>query len=76
MEYQITYQGKLDAAEVLANTPAARLHQVESVGAQSFNRLIQGDNLTVMQALRADPAVRGKVNLVYIDPPQEIRQYH
>ena len=40
-----------------------------------FNRLIYGDNLLVMQALLAgDPAtgldsLRGKIDLIYIDPP-------
>ena len=40
-----------------------------------FNRLIYGDNLLVMQALLAGdektglPSLRGKVDLVYIDPP-------
>lgn len=39
------------------------------------NRLIYGDNLLVMQALLAGdepngvPSLRGKVNLIYIDPP-------
>ena len=40
-----------------------------------MNRLIYGDNLLAMQALIAgDPAtglssMRGKINLIYIDPP-------
>ncbi len=40
-----------------------------------FNRLIYGDNLLVMQALLAgdeangSPSMRGKINLIYIDPP-------
>ncbi|MEW6088917.1 MAG: DNA methyltransferase [bacterium] len=39
------------------------------------NRLIYGDNLLVMQALLADdeaqglPSMRGKIDLIYIDPP-------
>jgi adenine specific DNA methylase Mod len=44
-------------------------------GDQWMNRLIYGDNLLVLQALLAgDPttgmsSLRGKVNLIYIDPP-------
>jgi len=38
-----------------------------------FNRLIYGDNLLTMQALLAGdeqtPSMRGKINLIYIDPP-------
>ncbi|MDW7727157.1 MAG: hypothetical protein SCH70_08635 [Candidatus Methanoperedens sp.] len=38
-----------------------------------FNRLIYGDNLLAMQALLAGnsntPSMRGKMNLVYTDPP-------
>ncbi len=42
---------------------------------QWMNRLIYGDNLLVLQALLAGdpdtgmPSLRGKVNLIYIDPP-------
>jgi adenine-specific DNA-methyltransferase len=35
----------------------------------SFNRLILGDNLTVLKSLMLDPSVKGKVRLIYIDPP-------
>lgn len=38
-----------------------------------FNRLIYGDNLLAMQALLAGngntPSMRGKIDLIYIDPP-------
>jgi len=40
-----------------------------------FNRMIYGDNLLVMQALLAGdpktelPSMRGKIDLIYIDPP-------
>ncbi len=33
------------------------------------NLLIHGDNLLALKALETDPAVRGKVKCVYIDPP-------
>jgi len=38
-------------------------------GRTGENRLIQGDNRDVLKALLADPAVKGKVSLIYIDPP-------
>lgn len=33
------------------------------------NMLIHGDNLLALKALETDPAVRGKVKCIYIDPP-------
>lgn len=45
------------------------------VGKSWLNRLIYGDNLLVMQALLAGdeksglPSMRGKIDLIYIDPP-------
>src|SRR5690606_31646552 len=33
------------------------------------NLLIHGDNLLALKALETDPAVRGRVKCVYIDPP-------
>lgn len=46
-----------------------------SLPAEEMNRLIYGDNLLAMQALLAGdpqtglPSLRGKVDLIYIDPP-------
>lgn len=46
-----------------------------SSGASWMNRLVYGDNLLVMQALLAGdsesglPSMRGKIDLIYIDPP-------
>ena len=56
---------------VAANERAARLRADESGAWQ--NRLIYGDNLLAMAALLAGdettPSLRGKVDLIYIDPP-------
>ncbi len=47
----------------------------EYKGGEWLNRLIYGDNLLVMQALLAGdeeselPSMRGKIDLIYIDPP-------
>ncbi|QTA37581.1 site-specific DNA-methyltransferase [Thermosipho ferrireducens] len=47
----------------------------EYKGEEWLNRLIYGDNLLVMQALLAGdeesglPSMRGKIDLIYIDPP-------
>lgn len=47
----------------------------QNLGAEWVNRLVYGDNLLVMQALLAGdpatglPSMRGKIDLIYIDPP-------
>ena len=47
----------------------------EAKGKELLNRLIYGDNLLAMQALLAGdpatglPSMRGKIDLIYIDPP-------
>ena len=59
------------------NAEAQRHRETQSVDSYNncINRLIYGDNLLVMQALLAGdektslPSLRGKVDLVYIDPP-------
>ncbi|MFN3686453.1 site-specific DNA-methyltransferase [Salinarimonas sp.] len=38
------------------------------------NLLIHGDNLLALKALETDPAVRGKVKCIYIDPPFNTQQ--
>ena len=47
----------------------------DDIKSEWYNRLIYGDNLLVMQALLAGdeesglPSMRGKIDLIYIDPP-------
>lgn len=62
---QLHYPNKRGAADILANTPKAVLKSVCGAGADSM--LIQGENLSAMQALL--DRYRGAVDLIYIDPP-------
>jgi adenine-specific DNA-methyltransferase len=62
----LNYKNKKTDEEIL-ETEKARLEIVSGWGAR--NKLIQGDNLAVLKALIDDHGLRGKVNLVYIDPP-------
>ena len=62
---QLHYPNKRDAADILSTTPKAALQSVCGAGAD--NMLIQGDNLSVMQAMLDH--YRGAVDLIYIDPP-------
>lgn len=55
---------------ILIEEPEFSHHaQVRCEGDIFDNMLIHGDNLLALKALETDPAVRGKVKCVYIDPP-------
>jgi len=76
------FQG-LRTSEKAKATLAGNLSLINEAGGQTeltagatrqwFNRLIYGDNLLAMSALLAGdentPSLRGKVDLIYIDPP-------
>lgn len=68
----LQYEGKKAWHKIVA-TPAADLRRLWPTGTtdcpSSPNRLYFGDNLGVLAALRHDPAVCGKIRLIYIDPP-------
>ena len=63
----LAYEGKSSEEEILAAEPG----QVVSLFQEGDNgkRLYYGDNLPILAALLQDPAIRGQVRLVYIDPP-------
>ena len=82
-EYELTYEGKEREEDILADTMAVPLQPVKTFGNNGngwTNKLIFGDNLQVLKALMDDPDVydkntgRGKVRLIYIDPPFATRQ--
>src|SRR5262245_4249997 len=85
-EYRQVYDGKLKREEVLAQTPAAPWQLVrefctERPHADEWqNLLVWGDNLLALRELLADQqgpdhfGTRGKIKLVYIDPPFATRQ--
>jgi len=74
-EYELIYAEKGRKEEILSTTKAAPLQKVRTFNnGNKFeddweNKLILGDNLKVLKSLTEDPNVRGKVNLIYIDPP-------
>lgn len=77
-EYELTYEGKEREEDILADTMAVPLQPVKNFGDGNggwTNKLIFGDNLQVLKALMDNPGVydkntgRGKVRLIYIDPP-------
>lgn len=71
-EFSITYEGKTPEDDVLSSTKAELkklFGTVEDQDSLQRNSLILGDNLGVLLSLMNDPTVRGKVRLIYIDPP-------
>lgn len=70
IDITLSYEGKKSESAILA-TPPAELERDTSAGAKGAveNKLFNGENLAILTKLLNDPTVRGKVRLVYIDPP-------
>jgi len=66
---ELTYQAKAKKEDVFSTTKIAKLELIEKNGINRVNKLILGDNLGILKALCNDPKIKGKVNLIYIDPP-------
>lgn len=63
----LSYPGKSSPQQILSEPSGGSFEKVHL--ATSGNRLYCGDNLAALKALLGDAAIRGKVALVYIDPP-------
>jgi len=61
----LTFDNKKTEKDILGNTPRIELETISGKGAK--NKLILGENLSVLRTLLDDYA--GKVDLIYIDPP-------
>ena len=74
-EYELTYAGKTREEDIIADTLAAPLQEVRTFNSDNkfdggwINKLIFGDNLMALKNLYGDPNIKGKVKLIYIDPP-------
>ncbi len=64
---ELAYPGKLSVQKILSEPTISRFDVAHKTA--SMNRLYCGDNLTALKLLMNDATVRGKVTLVYIDPP-------
>ena len=76
-EYELVYAGKEREEDILADTMAVPLQPIKTFdknGDDWTNKLIFGDNLQVMKSLLDDPNVKGRVKLIYIDPPFATKQ--
>lgn len=69
-DVRLDYEGKKSEQDILL-TPAADCRQLWPEHRAQFepNRLYYGDNLPILAALANNTSIRGKVRLVYIDPP-------
>lgn len=66
-QIRLDYAGKKSAEDILAFPPANLI--ATEIAETPNNRLIFGENLSVLSALAKDKSIAGKVRLVYIDPP-------
>ena len=79
-EYELTYDGKAREEDIIADTLAAPLQEVRTFNSDNkfedgwTNKLIFGDNLMALKNLYEDPKIKGKVKLIYIDPPFATKQ--
>jgi DNA modification methylase len=85
-EYRLEYEGKMKREQVLADTPAAPWQLVRRFCTERphphgwRNLLVWGDNLMALRELLADQrganrlGTRGKIKLIYIDPPFATKQ--
>jgi adenine-specific DNA-methyltransferase len=69
----LTYPGKKSVAAILGTPPAKLSTAWKPESTVTANALYYGENLAVLAALSHDPRVRGKVRLIYIDPPYATR---
>jgi DNA modification methylase len=78
-EYELTYADKEREEDILADTFAVPLQPIKTFGTNGngwTNKLIFGDNLQVLKTLMNDPEIKGKVRLIYIDPPFGTGKYY
>jgi len=79
-EYELTYAGKAREEDIIADTLVAPLQEVRIFNTDNkfddgwTNKLIFGDNLMALKNLYEDPKIKGKVKLIYIDPPFATKQ--
>ena len=69
----LNYPGKKTVATILATPPARLSVAWPDKPSTNPNALYYGENLAMLAALLHEPCVRGKVRLIYIDPPYATR---
>ena len=64
---RLTYDNKRDPSEIITATKKADL--ADTAHKSASNKLVLGENLSVLKALLDDFSLAGKIDLDYIDPP-------
>lgn len=64
----LTYEGKKTKEEILNGIKNCSLKSIKG-NSQSLSKLIRGENLEVLKYLIDKMDLKGKIDLVYIDPP-------
>jgi adenine-specific DNA-methyltransferase len=64
----LSYEGKRTERAIFETSPAIT-QMIWQGQEQPTNRLYYGDNLPILASLLREPAIRGNVRLIYIDPP-------
>ena len=72
-EIELVYGSKERKEDILADTMSVPFQAVKKFGkvteGEWHNKLIFGDNLQALKFMLKDPEIKGKVKLIYIDPP-------
>lgn len=64
---ELTYQNKLSVQDILTKSSEGELIKKNNI--ISRNKLLFGDNIYILNKLCNDETIKGKVDLIYIDPP-------
>lgn len=64
----LNYEGKKTKEEILEKIPRCNLISIKG-NPNSISKLIKGENLEVLKYLLDEMDLKGKIDLVYIDPP-------
>lgn len=67
-DFKLEYEGKKDKRDILNQKPGNSGVKFE-IGTKPSNKIYYGENKKVLLELLSDESVKGKVKLVYIDPP-------
>lgn len=69
MAVSLSTNNKPSPSVRLTAKEAPTFHKISGTDTQGIKRLYYADNIDVLHALCDDEAVRGRVSLIYIDPP-------
>jgi adenine-specific DNA-methyltransferase len=77
LDYSVAYDDKKTSTEIL-RLPAAKISELwqgkNVKGIESLGQFYFGDNLTILSYLCSQKSLKGRVGLIYIDPPYATNQ--